>query len=153
MVEIVKVDKTWQQAQVFQVRRETFIKGQNISQELEFDEEYGKLYHYILILDQGRGIGTARINLSHEDYGKIERVAIIPEFQGQGLGRQLIEACEAWIWSKGIYKVVITSQLKAAGFYEKVGYVPNPAIKTETTIPTVYTEKILSEKKIPQIQI
>lgn len=138
-----RVDQTWQQMLVFDVRRKAFIEGQHIPLELEFDEIYGERYNYVLIEEKGVGIGTARINFEHPDYAKIERVAIIPENQKKGFGRQLIAACEDWIKDCGIYSCVITSQTQAAQFYEKNGYKVNKEIEITSSIPQVYMEKHL----------
>lgn len=141
---VYRVKEVWQQALVFDIRIQTFVEGQNIPIELEFDELYNEAYSYILVAENGKGIGTARINFSNEEYAKIERVAVIPEYQNKGIGRQVIEACEKWIGEKGYKKIVITSQTQAAVFYEKIGYEIKPEVQLESTIPIVYTEKIVN---------
>lgn len=142
---IIRVSETWQQALVFDIRKKTFIEEQKIPQELEFDEIYGNSYNYVLITNNGEGIATARINVTNPDYGKIERVAVIPSYQQKGIGRQLIEACEKWILDLGFKHSVITSQIKAIGFYQKIGYRVNDSIHLESDIPIVYLEKNLKE--------
>lgn len=145
---ILRVQETWQQALVFDVRKQTFIEGQNIPQELEFDEKYGEAYNYVLITEQNKGIATARINVTNPEYGKIERVAVIPTHQDKGFGRELITECENWILDLEISKSVITSQVKAVGFYEKIGYKADYSIQLESSIPIVYLEKELRKKVI-----
>ena len=41
-------------------------------------------------------------------------------------GRVLVEAAEKWLKEYGVDHIVITSQDRAAGFYEKLGYKLNP---------------------------
>jgi ribosomal protein S18 acetylase RimI-like enzyme len=46
--------------------------------------------------------------------------------RGGGLGRQMMEACEAWVQSRGIPKIqlmVRTTNQTVVGFYEHLGYV------------------------------
>lgn len=143
-MEFYLVDQVWQLALVYEVRKETFVSGQGIPIELEFDEIIGQAYQYILLADQGNGIGTARINTTHPNFAKIERVAIIPNFQAHGYGRKLIEVAEEVIRSQGYNKIVITSQVKAKGFYERLGYQVNDEVKITSSIPIVQTEKNLN---------
>lgn len=146
-MEISRVTEVWQLFLVFEIRKETFGVRQSIPLNQEFDEVYGRNYHYILLHEGEQGVGTARVNLTNDGYGKIERVAVIPTYQGKGWGKKVIEAAEEWIKEAGYFKVVITSQLKAATFYEKLGYTIQPDSQTEGAIPTVYTEKNLVNKE------
>jgi predicted GNAT family N-acyltransferase len=113
------------------------VKGQGIPKNLEFDEVYAQKYNYILLEDDAIAIGTARINITHNEYAKIERVGVIPEFQNKGYGRILIEAAEKWIKELDFRKIVITSQKHDVGFYESLGYIAKPEIKFESSIPIV----------------
>lgn len=141
MTEVYRVDSVWQLAGVYEVRNKTFLKGQGIPKNLEFDEVYGQKYNYILLEANEIAIGTARINITNKEYAKVERVGVIPEFQNKGYGRILIVAAEQWIKELGFRKIVITSQKQAVGFYESLGYIAKPEIKFESSIPIVYTEK------------
>ncbi len=142
---IYRVDQVWQLAGVYEIRKKILVAGKKVPAELEFDEEYGRNYSYLLIQERGDPIATARINFEFEseNYGKIERVAVIPDHQKSGYGRKLIEAGENWIIERGLKKIVITSQEQAVGFYEKLGYTIYPEIKLKSKIPIVYTEKIV----------
>lgn len=141
MTKIYRVDSVWQLADVYEVRIRTFVQGQGIPKQLEFDEIYGGQYNYLLLEENETAVATARINLIHKEYAKIERVGVIPDFQHKGYGRILIEAAESWIRELGIRKIVITSQRQAVGFYESLGYTAKPEIVIESSIPIVYTEK------------
>lgn len=145
-MEIKRVTEVWQLFLVFEVRNETFVRGQSIPLNQEFDESYGRKYDYILLYEGEQGIGTARVNLTNDSYGKIERVAVIPAYQSKGWGRKVIQAAEEWIEEAGYSKVVITSQLKAVNFYEKLGYRIQPDSQTEGIIPTIGIEKELANK-------
>ena len=122
MVSILRVDKVWQLAQVYEIRRRTEIDGKQVTLQLEFDEKYGKKYNYLLALEKGIPVGTVRINLDNQNYGKIERVSIVKEYQYLGYGKKLIVAAEKWIIEEKRKHIVITSLPSAEGFYEKQGY-------------------------------
>lgn len=143
---IHEVTKVWQLALVYQIRQQAFVKSQQIPIEKEFDEQYGKDYRYVLLEADGTGIGCARINLEADTTAKIERVAIVPAFQKQGFGRQLITAAEAVIAKAGYRHIIITSQVQAAGFYEALGYTVTDPIPKGNFIKTVLTEKNISEE-------
>ncbi|WP_019911629.1 GNAT family N-acetyltransferase [Paenibacillus sp. HW567] len=141
MTTIYRVNSVWQLAGVYEVRTKAFVQGQGIPKELEFDEVYGEQYYYLLLEEDGVAVATARINLKHKEYAKIERVGVIPDFQHRGYGRSLIEAAEKWIRELEFRKIVITSQQQAVGFYESLGYTAKPEIVIASSIPVVHTEK------------
>ncbi|MBO4781326.1 MAG: GNAT family N-acetyltransferase, partial [Lachnospiraceae bacterium] len=57
------------------------------------------------------------------------------EKQKGGYGRIMIEEAEKWIAEQGIKHIVISSQDRAQGFYEKCGYVLNSAVSAHEYDP------------------
>lgn len=112
----------WQLADVFDIRRRTEIDGKQVSSRMEFDEEYGQEYYYLLASENGTPIGTVRVNFNNTNFGKIERVSVTSKYQHSGYGTKLISAAEDWLLEKKFNHVVITSLPSAKGFYEKLGY-------------------------------
>lgn len=58
-------------------------------------------------------------------YGQIGLIAVNPNFQGKGIGRQLINEVENTLYKKGISTLRIPTQLEnkeACFFYKKIGY-------------------------------
>ncbi|MFF3065147.1 GNAT family acetyltransferase [Oerskovia sp. NPDC057915] len=58
--------------------------------------------------------------------GWVYYVAVVPDLQGTGLGRDAVVAAEAWLASQGVRKVrlmVRTTNTQVLGFYERLGYV------------------------------
>ena len=53
---------------------------------------------------------------------KMRQVAVMDTYQGQGLGRKLIEQSESYIKNLGYEVIELNSRLYAKGFYEKMGY-------------------------------
>lgn len=57
--------------------------------------------------------------------GWVYYVASAPERQGEGLGRAMMDAAEAWLLARGIWKIqllVRADNARAYGFYERLGY-------------------------------
>ncbi|MFD1124867.1 GNAT family N-acetyltransferase [Lentilactobacillus raoultii] len=140
---IYHVDKVWQLADVYWIRRQTRIHGNVAPRSVEFDEDIDKRYQYLLIENENDPVGTARLNFSNENYAKIERVSIVSKYQGKGLGQLLIRKAEEWIADKGYSKIIITSLDTAIGFYEKLGYVRTGKQAIHDGVKQIYTEKRL----------
>ncbi len=145
MPDVYRVNQVWQLAAVFEIRRQTKIHGQVTDPRIEFDEEYGAPYHYLLIEENDIPVGTARLNFTHDGFAKIERVSIAQAFQGRGYGRILIHEAESWATDNGYSKVVIHSLDTALGFYQKLGYVQTGQKEIQSDgIAIVPTEKTLA---------
>ncbi|UPQ80525.1 GNAT family N-acetyltransferase [Flavobacterium azooxidireducens] len=74
-----------------------------------------------------------------DDYATIGLIAVSKEFQGIGIGKQLLCKVENELIKKGIYELRIPTQeenYQACGFYEKLGYK-----KFETTNISHYWRK------------
>jgi ribosomal protein S18 acetylase RimI-like enzyme len=76
------------------------------------------------------GCGYAQIRAAkpyqrHEEYAHLGFMFVLPEYRGQGLNQQLIEALKTWIRSKGLAEVrlqVYTENKAAIRAYEKAGF-------------------------------
>lgn len=137
MAEIYRIEngsEDWKYKAYDYVRTDAFCFGQNIPVELEFahDDKKEDLQAIILVEDH-KPVAGCRIAFPDEKTGKIERVCVVREKQKSGYGRVLIEAAEKWLKEYGVTHIVITSQDRAAGFYQKLGYKLNPDVD-----PSVY---------------
>lgn len=126
----------WQRIAYNSIRVDAFCFGQHIPVELEFshDESSGN-FRGILVVDNHVPVAGLRIAYPREGTAKIERVCTVREKQKSGYGRIMIDAAEKWIAEEGISHIVISSQDRARGFYEKCGYVYNPDIPAHTFDP------------------
>jgi GNAT superfamily N-acetyltransferase len=124
-VSIIRVTENWQRAGVHYVRVQGMLRVfAPIELYMEFHEDTPET-EYILALVGKVPAGTCRLDPISADTAKIERVSVIPEFQGLKIGRQVMEEAEKWLREKGIRHIVITARDAAVGFYEKLGYVAN----------------------------
>ena len=102
------------------VRVVVFVQEQNVPVDLEMDDRDALCTH-VLARHKRRPVGTGRIDI--EKHGKIGRVAVLPDYRGQGLGKALMVALEAMAQQAGLAQVRVNAQVSARGFYEKQGYV------------------------------
>lgn len=157
MVEIYRIEKgaeAWKYKAYDYVRTDAFCMGQNIPIELEFShDEKEEDLQAVLLVENHKPVAGCRIAFPDEKTGKIERVCVVREKQKGGYGRILIQEAENWLKEYGINHIVISSQDRVAGFYEKLGYQLNPDAdlsiyerhhkteKTEKTENSVKTKK------------
>ena len=67
--------------------------------------------------------GTARVILKNDDVAKIGRVAVMKEFRGDGVGRELmLEVIQYVIENTNVSEIQLDAQLTAVKFYETLGF-------------------------------
>ncbi|HSK47266.1 MAG TPA: GNAT family N-acetyltransferase [Coriobacteriia bacterium] len=67
--------------------------------------------------------GTARlVGHSGDDRLQLRQVAVLPEFQGTGIGRLLVRELEQWARESGAREVWLNARDNAFPFYERLGY-------------------------------
>jgi predicted GNAT family N-acyltransferase len=103
------------------IRRRVFIEEQGVPEADELDGKDGERTHFLARDAHGRAIGCACLR----PYGaqhKVERVAVLPELRGTGLGRDLMTAVEANAREIGARDLVLHAQASVVAFYEKLGW-------------------------------
>lgn len=131
-------------ALVRDVRREVFIVEQNVPEELEYDRYDGTSVHLLAVGPDGAGLGTGRLifgEQARELTGGVEgrvllgRLAVLPAARGTGLGAELVRAIEAAGAERGASEVELHAQVRALGFYERLGYVAEGPVYDDAGIP------------------
>lgn len=126
------------------IRTRVFVEEQAVPPELERDEHDETAVHLLATLD-GRPVGTARVRIVEGDTAKIERVAVLRECRGTGIGRALMSVLEAEGRRMGARKAKLGAQTHAIPFYEKVGYEAYGPEFDDAGIPHRWMEKALRE--------
>ena len=77
-----------------------------------------------MIIDEktGNALAVGRLQFNSEDEAQIRYMAVADEFQGQGLGSQIISALEDVARGKGIQKIILSARENALQFYKNNGY-------------------------------
>ncbi len=104
------------------IRRKVFIDEQHVSEEEEMDGLDDRADQYLVHVD-GRPAATARVRYPDGTKGKVERVAVLREFRGLGLGQKIMEKIIEDISDRhGIKEILLAAQTRVTGFYEKLGF-------------------------------
>jgi predicted GNAT family N-acyltransferase len=106
--------------EVFNIRRKVFIEEQNVREEGEYDDDEINAVYFLAFID-GKALGTARYRKTEKGI-KIERVAVLKEFRGKGIGSAIFETMLPELKKSG-YKIYLHSQLTSCFLYEKYGFV------------------------------
>ena len=121
-IEVMRAEQEWQRAGAYSVRIQGMNRQHHISLRDEFDEHDGDGTRYIILLDDGYPIATARFFEKSKNCVIIGRVVVLPEYRGLGMGRKVLQEAEDWICELGYREIKVDSRTVAVGFYEKNGY-------------------------------
>ncbi|HEY8122759.1 MAG TPA: GNAT family N-acetyltransferase [Myxococcota bacterium] len=108
-------------AESIEIRRRVFIDEQGVPEADELDGKDGERAHFLARDAQGRALGCACLR-PHGSQHKVERVAVLPESRGSGLGRDLMLAVEAHARKIGQRQLVLHAQASVVEFYDKLGW-------------------------------
>ncbi|MET3683352.1 putative GNAT family N-acyltransferase [Alkalibacillus flavidus] len=121
MLNVKPIETIRQKDEAFDIRKIVFVEEQNVPFEEEMDEHDDHAIHFVGYSLERRPIAASRLRFTDE-YGKLERIAVLKEERGNGYGRDIILAMEEVIRDKGYPKAKLNAQTYAIKFYEKLGY-------------------------------
>ena len=102
------------------IRRTVFIEEQGVAEEIELEGDVPSCLHYLAETD-GTPVATLRIT-PKGTIAKIERVAVLAQARGTGIGAHLMRHVMADLPQKGFTEVHLGSQIVAQQFYAKLGF-------------------------------
>jgi predicted GNAT family N-acyltransferase len=113
----------WQdaEAELRAIRSRVFIQEQHVPEALEWDGEDAQALHVLAQDGAGQAIGTARL-LLHDRLAHLGRMAVLPAWRGQGVGRALLDALLAAAQARGARTAFLNAQTTAVGFYARAGF-------------------------------
>ncbi len=110
-------------ARCVQIRTTVFVVGQSVPSEREVDDYEDECRHFLAICD-GVPAGTGRWRLYGDKQAKLERLAVLDNLRGRGIGAALMRFMIADIQSDHkIGSILLGSQDTAIPFYETFGFV------------------------------
>jgi predicted GNAT family N-acyltransferase len=123
----------WHEAEaaIRSVREAVFVQELGIPLTLEIDGNDPECVHVLAYTEARQPIGTGRLKPS----GQIGRLAVLSPWRGRGVGRALLTALLDAAQAAGHREVVLSAQLHAAGFYEKLGFTAEGDVYEEAGIP------------------
>lgn len=120
MVEIIRVKTEYEMEQVFEIRREVFIREQGVPEEIEMDELDSKAIHVLASVD-GEPVGCGRLFLEGSD-ARIGRVAVKKDMRRSGIGDGICKLLISIAGDEGAERAIIGAQLTAVEFYRSLGF-------------------------------
>jgi predicted GNAT family N-acyltransferase len=124
-MEIISVRTDAQLNQCFKIRKKVFVEEQGVPADLEIDEfdiSPEACSHTLLLID-GIPAGTGRWREYEPKTAKLQRLAVLPEYRGRGVGKRLIAVLEQQAREAGNAYCILDGQCQAEAFYHKLGYV------------------------------
>ena len=106
-----------------QIRFEVFCDEQGYSHEQEVDE-LDKSSLHLVCLNDDIPIAAGRIVKDTEYKAHIGRICVKKNMRGTGLGRELVEKLIDKCKELHFKEIVVGAQVRAMGFYEKLGFIP-----------------------------
>lgn len=123
------------------IRQKVFVEEQKFQQ--EFDD-IDKTARHLVMYEDNQPVAVCRFFANEESQVyTLGRIAVMPEYRSNGTGRRLVEEAENAIRELGGRKIVLSAQLRAKGFYDKLGYVSDGEAHFEEYCPHVMMKKDL----------
>jgi amino-acid N-acetyltransferase len=88
------------------------------------NDVYEALRDFFVCREDGRLIGCVALHISWEGLGEIRSLAVLPEAQGRGIGRALVEECSREAVEMGLKRVFVLTYLPE--FFRKLGFSEQP---------------------------
>lgn len=104
------------------IREAVFVGEQDVPRDRELDGKDDEATHFLGRDEAGEPVACARLREYEPGTAKVERVAVVPERRGEGLGRAVMDAVEGHAREAGYDEVVLDAQVPVVGFYEALGY-------------------------------
>lgn len=123
---------------IFGIRRTVFVIEQAVPEEIEMDDLDAGAQHVLACID-GSPAGTGRITAA----GRIGRMAVLREYRGRGVGREILLALIEIGQSYAVDRLCLSAQCHAIPFYERMGFVAQGDVYEEAGIPHRWMERLL----------
>jgi predicted GNAT family N-acyltransferase len=117
-IRVSEISSSEDLARAFEIRRVVFCDEQGVSRMEEFDGLDETCRHFLASVEQLR-VGTARMRSLETGETKIERVAVLKEYRGLGIGRMLMRQIMDQI---GAAPMVLNAQFHTKAFYKGLGF-------------------------------
>jgi predicted GNAT family N-acyltransferase len=123
------------------IRSLVFQQEQGVEAALDFDGMDESVPH-MMAYYKDSPVGTARIRQLNEQTAKLERMAVLPSYRGQGIGRELVKASINFANCQNILELKLNAQTQARNFYEKLGFEAYGQEFEEAGIPHIAMRKL-----------
>jgi N-acetylglutamate synthase-like GNAT family acetyltransferase len=101
--------------------------------------------HFMAVNENGNVLGVVKLDEKSEGVGHISHLAVAPEYQHKGIGRQLLETAERRARERGFHILGTMARVTATAYFEKNGFhvagIPTPHLEI--------THVVWMEKELP----
>lgn len=104
-------------ADIRRIREAVFIAEQCVPPELEWDADDDSAVHF-LAMEGDYAIGTARLLAD----GQIGRVSVLKDWRGLKVGDALMQAVIVEAQNRDLKQQMLSAQVQATPFYERLGF-------------------------------
>jgi predicted GNAT family N-acyltransferase len=108
--------------QCLRLRWTVFVEEQGVRPSDELDAHDKTDAIHALALANGVPCGAGRLIFTAPGVAKIQRMAVIDDVRGQGVGKALLGFLEGEARRRGATSLTLNAQVRAQPFYEKAGY-------------------------------
>ncbi|NEO84533.1 MAG: GNAT family N-acetyltransferase [Spirulina sp. SIO3F2] len=124
------------QTEIRQIRDRVFVQEQQIPLAHEFDGQDPYALH-ALAYHQDQAVGTLRLRILNANTIKLERLAVLSPFRGQGIGSSLTQAALSQTQRQGYQQIVLHAQQYIVPLYAKLGFQAQGEPFIEADIPHI----------------
>ncbi len=131
-----------------EVREAVFIAEQGMTE--DDPDEFDRVAFHVLARERERAVGTGRLltaevapGAAAACWGRIGRMAVLPEHRGRGVGQRILAALEEEARRRGLCGIMLHAEVAARGFYERAGYEAAGAVFDEGGLPCLEMRKQL----------
>jgi predicted GNAT family N-acyltransferase len=114
---------------IFYVRKIVFVDEQAVPEDIEIDDIDAQA-DQVLAFCGGELAGTGRVTAD----GRVGRMAVLAEFRGLGVGREILRALLRRARQHGATEFSLSAQCHAIPFYERHGFVAEGSVYAEAGI-------------------
>ena len=116
------------------IRQAVFVEEQGFHN--EFDELDNTSTHCLITVDHVPA-ATSRAYEKEKGHWIIGRVAVLPQYRKQQLGKAAVEAISQYCITQGATLLELSAQAQAEGFYARLGFTPTGETHMDEFCPHV----------------
>lgn len=114
---------------IHRIRKIVFIDEQAVPESIEMDDLDATAQHVLAYVGD-EVVGTGRMTAD----GRIGRMAVLTEYRGQGVGREILLSLMELGRQSGATRLCLSAQCHAIAFYEKLGFAAEGPVYQEAGI-------------------
>lgn len=132
MIEVRLAQTARDVQQCLRLRWTVFVEEQGVRPSDELDAHDKTAVHALAVMD-GVPCGAGRLIFTSPGVARIQRMAVIDDVRGRGVGRALLRFLEQEARNRGATKLTLNAQVAAKPFYEKAGYSASGGVQDDGT--------------------